>query len=270
MRTGQPENRVDAFANCGSALFVAVKRGDGTPRLTCNSCHDRFCIVCGRTKARVISAATTALVRSETCRFITLTLRASNTPLADQLNRLQRDFTVLRRRKWWQENVRGGAAFLEVKIGKNSKLWHCHLHILAAGQWFPQKELSREWYAVTGDSFVVDVRECSDPAGRAQYVTKYVTKPASAEVFESDARLDEFIVAMKGRRLCNTFGTWRGTCLDPSAPEDGEWVSCGSLEEVFSRAAGADPAALRLLLNLRDRYPGLHDLIDRYDRNAGP
>lgn len=270
MRTGQSENRLTAFANCGSALFVAVNRLDGSARLTCNSCHDRFCVVCGRTKARVISAATTALLRAHETRFVTLTLRASNTPLVDQLARITRDFTVLRRRAWWKAHVTGGAAFLEVKIGENSGRWHVHLHVLVAGSYLPQRELSSEWYAVTGDSFIVDVRECTDPAGRAAYVTKYVTKPASAEVFADPARLDEFVAAMKGKRLCNTFGTWRGTCLDPSAPAEGEWESVGDVDTVMRRAAGGDPGSLRLLLLLRDKYPGLIDLIDRFDARRRP
>lgn len=270
MSTGQSENRIAAFANCGSALFVAVDHGSGNARLTCNACHDRFCVVCGRTKARVISAATTALIKAHSTRFLTLTLRASDTPLVDQLGRITRDFTVLRRRAWWKEHVDGGAAFLEVKVGENSGRWHVHLHVLVAGTYLPQAELSREWYAVTGDSFIVDVRECTDPAGRSRYVTKYVTKPASAEVFEDAARLEEFVKAIKGKRLCNTFGSWRGTCLDPSAPAEGEWESVGELSVVMRRAAGGDGASLRLLLLLRDKYPGLVDLIDRFDSATHP
>lgn len=269
MRTGQSDNRLHGFANCGSALYVAVERGTGTARLTANTCHDRFCVVCGRTKATVIVAATKALIARQTTRFVTLTLRASNTPLVDQLNRLTRDFTVLRRRQFWREHVTGGASFLEVKVGKNSGLWHCHLHCLVAGDFIPQKELAREWHSVTGDSFIVDVRECSDPDGRARYVTKYVTKPADSSVFSSNAKLDEFVVSMKGRRLCNTFGNWRGTPLDPSVPEDGEWKTCGSLETVMTRAAAGCPVSLRLLLNLSTRYPGLPALVDYFDSRRG-
>lgn len=269
MRTGQSENRLHAFANCGSALYVAVESGTGVARLTANCCHDRFCVACGRTKSAVIVAATKGLIGRQTTRFLTLTLRASNTPLVDQLNRLTRDFTVLRRRAFWRDHVTGGAAFLEVKVGATSGRWHPHLHVLVTGDFISQKRLSEEWYAVTGDSFIVDVRECSDPDGRARYVAKYVTKPADSSVFKDPKLLDEFLVSMKGRRLCNTFGAWRGTPLDPSAPEDGEWKTAGSLETVMTRASGGCPVSLRLLLNLSQRYPGLAPLVDWFDGRRG-
>jgi Replication protein len=260
MRTGQSEARKDSFANCGQQLHVHLKADHSEIRLTASHCHDRFCVPCQTARSRLIAAAVEGLIRDHDTRFVTLTLRASNTPLTDQVDRLYRSFSVLRRRTWWRENVVGGAAFCEVKVGKNSGLWHPHLHILVEGSYLNQKQLSREWYAVTGDSFIVDVRECSDPEGRARYVTKYVTKPASTEVFQATERLDEFLVAMKGRRLCFTFGTWRGVKLDPHEPVDGEWQSLGRLETVVNRALDGDAASQRWCEALLRRYPTLDQL----------
>jgi hypothetical protein len=260
VRTAQSQRRQDAFANCGGSLYGWKRKDNTDVRLTADHCHDRFCVPCQTARARVIAAAAEGLIREHETRFVTLTLRASNTPLRDQLDRLYRSFAVLRRRGWWRSNVVGGAAFLEVKVGKNSGLWHPHLHILVEGSYLNQRQLSTEWYAVTGDSFVVDVRECSDPEGRARYVTKYVTKPASADVFEHTDRLDEFVCAMKGRRLCFTFGTWRGVQLDPHAPPDGEWEVIGKLDVLVRRALDGDGASRRWCEALLRRYPTLDSL----------
>lgn len=260
VRTGQSYRRQDAFANCGHSLYAHVSADRREVRLTAGHCHDRFCIPCQTARSRVIAAAVEGLIRDHETRFVTLTLRASNTPLNDQIDRLYRSFSVLRRRRWWVENVVGGAAFCEIKVGKNSGMWHPHLHILVEGSYLNQRQLSAEWYAVTGDSFIVDVRECSDPEGRARYVTKYVTKPASSEVFETNDRLDEFLCAMKGRRLCFTFGTWRGVALDPHQPIDGEWTPLGKLETVIRRALDGDEASIRWCEALLRRYPTLNAL----------
>jgi hypothetical protein len=269
VRTGQSENRKDAFANCGHNLYAHVSTDLTQVRLSAGHCHDRFCVPCQTARSRVIAAAVEGLIREHETRFLTLTLRASNTPLNDQIDRLYRSFAVLRRRQWWRENVVGGAAFCEIKVGKNSGLWHPHLHVLVEGSYLNQRKLSAEWYAVTGDSFVVDVRECSDPEGRARYVTKYVTKPASTEVFEHVDRLDEFLCAMKGRRLCFTFGTWRGVQLDPHAPVEGEWTPLGRLEHVIARALDGDGPSRRWCEALLRRYPTLNEL-GRFFRPPAP
>lgn len=48
----------------------------------------------------------------------------------------------------------GGVVSVEIKRGKNSGLWHAHIHeliLLKKGNWIDQKELSREWAQATGD-----------------------------------------------------------------------------------------------------------------------
>lgn len=76
-------------------------------------------------------------------------------------------------------HVLGSVGSYEFKIGKNSSLWHPHIHEIAlldpaAGIEFTevvikgkkvevpldfQRELSEEWHHVTGDSYIVDVRK---------------------------------------------------------------------------------------------------------------
>lgn len=264
------ENRLNRFAQCGSALYTQVEVHEGTARLTCNSCRDRFCTPCGNARARIITSALDSVMKGKTTRFVTLTQRASDTPLADQIDRLYRNFSVLRRRTWWRDHAEGGAAFLEVKLGQNSGLWHPHLHIILQGTYLPQAELSAEWHAVTGDSFIVHVGDCRDSTARARYVTKYVTKPATSEVFQDAAKLAEMLQAMKGRRLCLTFGSWRGTPLDPDEAPAGEWKHAGTLEQVMHRAVSGCLVSLGILQQLAARYPTFPAVVDFFDRRRRP
>jgi hypothetical protein len=248
---------VDAFANCGSGAWCQVSAAGDDVRVVSHHCHDRFCAPCQAGRAAKISAALAEHLKARTTRFVTLTQRASDTPLPDQLDKLYRDFSTLRRRDWWRRRVTGGAAFLEVKLGENSGLWHAHLHVLVEGDYLSQKELSAEWYAVTGASFIVDVRAVPDAVHRARYVTKYVTKPADASVFADPAKLAIFVAALKGRRLCLTFGSWRGVSLDPDEPTAEGWRSIAPLGQLFSDARGGDAAALRWVEALSRKYPSL-------------
>jgi hypothetical protein len=71
-----------------------------------------------------------------------------------------------------------------------------------------QDRLSREWHAVTGDSYVVDVRPISqeDPASGFVEVFKYAVKA-------SDMELHDTVHAhqmLKGKRLIASAGCFRG------------------------------------------------------------
>lgn len=248
-------HRLDRFCTCGSHLCAQRHPETGDIRITSNHCNDRFCVPCQAAKARRISQAAERLIKDHGARFVTLTMRAGQTPLVDQIDRIYRSFLELRRRHFWKNAVQGGAAFLEVKIGEKSGLWHVHLHILAQTKWLDQRTLSTEWHAVTGDSSIVDVRPIDDAQGRARYVTKYVTKPMDSTVYQSDAKMDECIMAMKGRRLCSTFGSWRGTKLD-AAPETGtKWIYVGRIDSIATDSRRGDETAQRLWHAITTKYP---------------
>jgi len=165
-------------------------------------------------------------------RFVTLTLRHSRTPLEDQLDRLYRSFNVLRRRKFWLAHVDGGAAFCETKVSEKDGLWHPHLHLVVVGSYMDQRTLSQEWLAVTGDSSVVDISRVRDEKTVGFYITKYVSKPLDSSLFTDESLLQEAIVALSGRRLCMTFGSWRGTPLVEVEHGEEQWTRLGSTVEL--------------------------------------
>lgn len=248
---------LDRFRECGSGLWLQLNKKAGELRMSCNTCRNRWCVPCGVARATKITGTLGHLMTGDTCRFVTLTRRHSHATLADQIDNLYVCFTRLRARQFWKENVPGGAGFLECKVSEKSGLWHVHLHLIVTTRWLDQKQLSREWLAVTGDSSIVDVRPIADPEGRARYVTKYVTKPADATVFNSPPHFDEMMVALKGRRLCFTFGTWRGVKLGESDFEPGDWEPVGGLDDLRYRARHNDPDALHWLQLAAVKWPNI-------------
>ena len=261
-RSHLPDARLERFANCGSGMVVEVtdpdrlaQPSDFDVRIASNTCHDRFCVPCGQAKAFVICTALQARMEGVDVKFITLTMRSNGRSLRDRLDRLYACFAQLRHRRLWKDAVAGGAAFCEVKLGAGTGNWHVHLHILAAASFIEQKALADEWHSVTGDSFIVDIRKPDATHGVARYVTKYVTKPASKEIYDNPAALDEMIAALRGRRLCLTFGTWRGTPLKPHRPSSEGWQSLCRMEHLLACSTPTSPLMAMALNVLRHRYP---------------
>lgn len=246
---------MEAFHTCGSQLHIECSAAGDELRLSANKCRDRLCVPCGTERARNVREQLLRELKLREWRFVTLTTRHNHLSLSEQIDLIYQRFSNLRRRNWWKQHAKGGAAFLEVKVSEHDRLWHVHLHLLVEGSFMPQKELSHEWYAVTGDSHIVDVRTDADPARLAAYLTKYVTKPADSSIFAVKDRLDEMIVALKGRRLMLTFGTWRGVRLDPKEPPAGEWVSLGTPAALATDAQAGDPRALRFWQAALRRWP---------------
>jgi hypothetical protein len=85
------------------------------------------------------------------------------------------------------------------------------------------------------------------------YITKYASKPLDPTVVRVPDRLDEAVVALKGKRLCMTFGLWRGYKLT-EPPESGTWIQLGTLDEILEQAEQGDPAAQTALEALRVEY----------------
>ena len=125
--------------------------------------------------------------------------------------------------------------FTEIKIGRDGR-WHVHCHIIAESSFLDSQELSREWHSVTGDSPVVDVRAIKDLDHAARYVAKYGSKPCDRSVLFQPSRLIEAITALRGSRMCTTFGEWRGRKLS-SPNEDTDnigWEEVGTIKSIMA------------------------------------
>lgn len=228
--------RLDRFAECGSFATVEHSPATGRVRIRCNTCKDRLCEACGRSRGRRLQDGIVRALGGTRAVLVTLTLRANETPLIDQIKRLRRCFASLIRSPLWKASVQGGVAVMEIKVG-TSQRWHVHLHVVCVSDWIDQRELSGRWHAITGDSYVVDVRRMpSVSAGR--YVAKYVSKPADRTVLEDDERLDEFAMSIRGSRMFQTFGSWRKFKLDADPTDDeaiDDWMTVGRLEVLVAK-----------------------------------
>ena len=134
-------------------------------------------------------------------------------------------------RELWKQKQRGRGSALdgvegavwsyEVKRGSGSDLWHPHLHMIALAETAPdQARLSAEWLAITGDSFIVDVRPISqeDPASGFVEVFKYAVK------FSDQPPQDTVHawVTLSGKRLLASSGCFRGVEVPEDLMDDSE------------------------------------------------
>lgn len=251
---------LDAFDECGSACQVQWSDTANKYRLAANYCHSRHCEPCMRAKANRQAANLEKRLKQEPegrYRFITLTLRHSATPLVDQLKRLNTCFKALRKTAMWKTSQRGGAYTVEVKYEHVKAMWHPHLHIISEGGYLDQADLSKTWLAITGDSKIVDIRALKSAHDAAHYVSKYVTKGTSNNVWDRVDAAQEWITATKGLRTCATFGTWRGYKLLAIDKSITDWTPVCSLRGLMERVAAREEHAMRLFLILRP--PGDHD-----------
>jgi hypothetical protein len=145
---------------------------------------------------------------------MTLTLRAVDRPLFLTIAALTASFKVLRETTEWRRHVRGGVYVLEVTRGADGRHWHAHVHVICDGQYWAQRDISRVWLRVTGDSPIVDIRAVHSRASAAAYVAKYVSKPTGQSEWDP-AELCEFADAMHGRRMVHTFGASYAEELEP-------------------------------------------------------
>lgn len=255
--TGASDSRKDRFCHCGSQLWLRLNEGKKEISLACNTCKDRLCGPCGAARAQRMVEAVVNARPNAPLRFVTLTLRCSHASLAAQLDRLYDCFNKLRRREFFRLHIVGGVAMVEAKIGANSGLWHPHLHLLVEGDFIPQRELSREWLEVTGDSSIVDVRRVENVGHAAAYCVKYGSKGCDSSVYNAPSKLQEFVTAVKGRRFALTFGTWRGIKLMDGGGEKTEWRDLGCIDSLVSRSRRGDETARHWLQLATLKYAGL-------------
>lgn len=82
-------------------------------------------------------------------------------------------------------------------------MWHCHIHALIEGSYFPVRAISKLWQAVSPGKIVWITRIPHNAAIR--YLTKYLSKPTTpAQVTEEAGR------ALAGFRMFQPFGRWHG------------------------------------------------------------
>ena len=250
-----PPRPLHRFDTCGSDPWVVVDTEDSSRlAIHSNHCHSRWCTPCSRERAaRIVGNLKLKLTEGD-IRFLTLTMKHSDTPLAAQIDRIYDAFRKLRRAPCWSSAVDGGCAILELKHSQRTRLWHVHIHCLLDGRFIKREDVQAEWWRITGDSHVVDIRRCHDPDHAAHYVIKYITKPVPSSVINKPDQLLEMMAAIARRRLVLTWGSWRGVRL--SEPLDlTTWKSIAPLAVLYHRKEAGNLDAHLILSHLEQTLP---------------
>jgi Replication protein len=261
---GTSQHKLDAFQHCGSECTIEWSDTAQDYRCRARHCKNRHCEPCKRARANRLAANLKKKLEQNTpmkYRFITLTLKHTDTPLADQIKRLYKAFRHLRGQNIWKKTQHGGAFFLEVKWDSKTRRWHPHLHVVSEGDWMRQKDLSSAWHDATGDSHIVDIRALKDGHDAAHYVAKYVAKGTSDNVWTDTDAAEEWILATKGVRICATFGKWRGFKLMELQIIATDWKPICTLVQLAEAVARKEEWALGVMLAIRP--PGKKDEVNK-------
>lgn len=246
-RTMQSIGRIVAFDSCGATAFVYRSVDEPIEyRLGGSSCRDRFCLPCAKDRSRCLATNVIREVGDRQARFVTLTLLQNGITIGDYIDKLYASFRKLRETKFWKKHVRGGCSFLEIKYKPQVDDWNVHLHLVTHGTWMDKRELSRAWHKATGDSYVTDIKFIEDLNKIGQYVVKYASKPFNNTFLARNQQLDDVVQSLRGRRLCLTFGDWRGLKLTES-PNPRDWISLGDFHDVASRAINGEHECLEAI-----------------------
>lgn len=231
------KERTEQLEGCRSNAWFAVHLPTRTVRILSSACRLRWCPLCSKTRSKTIVENLEPWLRS--CRhpkFLTLTLKHSDENLSSQIIRLYACFSTLRKRSSIKKAISGGVWFFQVKFSKKSQQWHPHLHCVLDSDYIPHATLKRNWYEVTGDSEIVDIRAVWDAKKTAEYVARYAARPAQlAELTLSQAL--HVMWALHSKRLCGTWGTAKEIRLTPKpADTKDEYFSVCSYADLLSLA----------------------------------
>lgn len=147
----------------------------------------------------------------------------------------QRRMALAGRRGFVQACRAEGAIYsYECKRGSGSGRWHPHVHALWACYAPPSPTLlSEEWRAVTGDSYIVDVRPVLDVSGFIE-VFKYALKFSDLE----NNDLWSAYQVLHGQRLIGSFGCFRGVEIGDSNADDDAFLDLPFIELFFRYSCG--------------------------------
>lgn len=270
IESGASMSRMEAFRSCGQNAWVYEDpENPGTYSIKADLCKDRLCTPCQTARSNIIRRNLAPLMKGSETRFLTLTLKSRPGSLRDQLNRLIKSFRTLRNKAFWKDCVTSGAWVIEITYNAETGCFHPHVHALLKGKFIPKSLIVREWNAITGDSFIVDLQLVRQPEQATKYLAKYITKPIDSKLLNDPDALAEAIDALKGRRLITTIGEWRGVkLLDAETGE--EWRPVCTLRELRERAQSGDTVAIGIATSLLEKMAWQKQPIQPDPADPGP
>lgn len=230
VREGE-DKLADALGDCGNYATFRDYFTIGQTRLSkfCTCKKHLICPLCairrGAKSIRVYLARVEALMAADPLlRPYMVTLTVKNGPdLAERMGHLRKALRAYHKRRKGKDGrgevLKASSAVWSYEVTQKGNGWHPHVHAIWLCREAPDPfQLSEEWHALTGDSFIVDVSPISqdDPVSGFLEVFKYALK--FADLADSD-RLHAYKV-LRGKRLQDSFGELRGLDVEPSDSDE--------------------------------------------------
>lgn len=251
---------------CGLDPRILWNEAQATFTVRRDRCRSRLCPVCGKERAKEVRAKLLPRIqRMDTARFLTLTIRSTDEPLAVQVKKLIASFSKLRRQKEFKGIFGWGVYTLEITWNPRRKQWHPHIHAVYDGEWVSVKDVAAAWSKITKGSDQVDIRLARSRSQVAVYLSDYISKSADAS-HVPDEKIEEWATALHGKRTIGTFGDCPPLededCDDETEPE--QYDDLGPLTQLLTASTEgntlAGSLAEELRQALRNRPP--HDRPD--------
>lgn len=214
----------------GCCAHPEVRIGaEGNVSVFAPRCRDRLCPLCSHRRSREAAERTKEAARQmDAPKHLVLTAPHTDLPLRDHLAALRLALKRLRASREWKRHVSGGVYAFEITRNDRAGEWHPHVHVLMDAVYWAQHEIVAAWGRAlrSTDAWadfpeherpVVHVSAVMSRSKVAQYIAKYVTKPAQLSGW-ADELVCEFAVAVAGARMLHTFGCLHGKRLDPRDP----------------------------------------------------
>ncbi|MBA7680742.1 hypothetical protein ES703_89063 [subsurface metagenome] len=207
-------------------------------------CGLRWCPMCAASRqAWIAGECERWFAQVDKPRLVTLTLRHTDAPLANQVKDLYDYFRKFRKRKFFSDRTKGGVWFFHIKKSQKDHRWHPHLHCLIDSDFLEHKRISELWRKITGGSHVVHIKTVTNPTNSVKHAARYSAEPCNLGEHTAIDALEVFY-ALHGRRICGTWGTARMISFRPKAREDSKsWHEVGSWQTVYHMKDNDDDAA---------------------------
>jgi hypothetical protein len=223
------------------SLFKATTCGQHTVKCYPTfRCKKLICPDCASERAVRLSKQTEAkiaeVMKTTSGRLCFLTLTIKNTPTFEAgLMKLKKDFAKFKRKKAFKQHIEGYFGAFEHTYNSKTKDFHVHLHLIVLrGKFWNQSNISDTWREVTGDSFIVDIREIKDIHKGVKEVAKYIVKSTDLMKMPDD-KFREVVEVKKGTRMFISGGCFYNVKLDDA--DDGD----GDLFDEFAELKEGDP-----------------------------
>lgn len=221
----------------------------------CPDCAaERAARIARQTEARIVEAM--KLVQGRLC-LMTLTMK--NAPTLDGgLARLKKAFTNFKRKQAFKQHIKGYFGGFEFTYNPKTNDFHVHLHLIVLrGAFWNQSDISDAWREVTGDSFIVDIRQVRDLHKGVKELCKYIVKPLDLRTMP-DERFREVVGMKKGTRMFISGGCFYNVKLDEADDDE-------SVLSEFQQLEAGDPCpfckeTLFDVLVDREQHIGLQNL----------